>query len=108
MSNKNYTQEEIDILVQMKKEGAPSKQIADLLGRSVSSIDNKYWQVNNCEKTKTVAETERKLVKIPKLSDFPPREMIKHLYNLGYRIENNRLVLVRKDYIDIKKIISED
>lgn len=105
MNSKKYTQEDIEILVQMKKDGATSKQIAERLGRSVSSVDNKYWQVS---KETPKEDTERKLVKIPKLEDFPPREMIKHLYNLGYRIEDNRLVLIRKDYINIKKIISED
>lgn len=107
MNNKNvYTQEELDILRQMKAEGAKTKAIAELLGRSVSSIDNKWYQLRAMDKA-TEQPKEQRLVKIPKLEDFSPREMIKHLYNLGYRIEDNRLVLVRKDYVNIKSIIEE-
>lgn len=45
---------------------------------------------------------------IPKasLSDFQPRELIKHLYNLGYRIEDGKLVCLVKQTVNLKDIIN--
>lgn len=40
------------------------------------------------------------------LKDFSPRDMIKHLYDLGYRIENNRLVCIQKAYVKLEDIIN--
>ena len=39
--------------------------------------------------------------------EMTPREMIKKLYDLGYRIENNRLVCYVKQSVNLKDIINE-
>lgn len=40
------------------------------------------------------------------LSDFTPREIIKHMYKLGYRIENNQLVCIVKQVVNLKDVIN--
>ena len=40
------------------------------------------------------------------LSDFSPRDMIKHLYGLGYRIENNQLVCIVRQVVKISDILN--
>lgn len=40
------------------------------------------------------------------LSDFAPRDIIKHLYNLGYRIEDNKLVCYVKQVVKLGDIIN--
>lgn len=40
------------------------------------------------------------------LDDFQPRELIKHLYKLGYRIEDNRLVCYVRQTVNVKDIIN--
>lgn len=41
------------------------------------------------------------------LDDFTPREIIRHLYNLGYRIEDGELVVIEKKKVNIKSVLSE-
>ena len=40
-----YTKEEIDILLQGRKDGLSFKEIANKLGRDVKSVQNKYYNV---------------------------------------------------------------
>ena len=40
------------------------------------------------------------------LSDFTPREIIKHMYKLGYRIENNQHVCIVKQVVNLKDVIN--
>lgn len=47
------------------------------------------------------------VVKEKTLKDFTAREMIKHLYNMGYRIENNQLVVLQKVPVKVNDIINE-
>lgn len=42
----------------------------------------------------------------PKPAQLTPREMIKHLYSLGYRIKNNELVVLVEQKVNIKDIIN--
>jgi hypothetical protein len=44
-------------------------------------------------------------VKEKTLKDFQSRDMIKYLYDLGYRIENNQLVCLVKQVVNVKDII---
>lgn len=40
------------------------------------------------------------------LSDFTPREIIKYMHGLGYRIENNQLVYYSKQVVNLKDVIN--
>ena len=46
------------------------------------------------------------IVKEKTLKDFQARDMIKHLYNMGYRIENNQLIVLQKVPVKINDIIN--
>ena len=41
-----------------------------------------------------------------KVRDMTPREMIKKLYDMGYRIENNQLVCITRNVIKLNDILS--
>lgn len=45
-------------------------------------------------------------VKEKTLKDFSPREIIKYLYDLGYRIEDGKLVCFVKQTVNLKDIIN--
>jgi len=107
MNNTRYTQEEINQMIQMKEQGASYKEIAEMFGRSYKAIEQKFFELRKFGNASAPADKGPKLVKIPKLEDFSPREMIRHLYKLGYRIEDNRLVLVKKEYVNMKSIMED-
>lgn len=74
----------------------------------------------NSEKVKEVAKDPVELPTVPvvkvqidtpaqktkTLDDFQPRDIIKHLYKLGYRIENNKLVCMVKQTVNMRDIIN--
>ena len=74
------------------------------------------WSVANPSKAnRTQAEQPKELTTVPdklvrklQLSDFEPREMIKYLYNLGYRINNNKLVFVTEKVVNMKAVLEDD
>ena len=51
-------------------------------------------------------ENAIKPVKEKTLDDFTPREIIRHMYNLGYRIENGKLVCIVHQVVNLKDIIN--
>lgn len=117
---KPYTQEELEQMREMRKQGATYKEIADMFGRTENSIMVKFsnmgWSVANPSKAKRLqAEQPKELTTVPdklvrklQLSDFEPREMIKYLYNLGYRIKNNKLVFVTEKVVNMKAVLEDD
>ena len=60
--------------------------------------------INNAEFVST--ETTPSPV-VEKTKTMTPREMIKYLYNQGYRIENNQLVCYVRTPVNVKDIIKE-
>lgn len=46
------------------------------------------------------------VVKEKTLKDFQPRELIKRLYDLGYRIENNQLICIVKQVVNLRDVIN--
>ena len=65
----------------------------------------KMYRDGKSDKTK-VASTPKVEIVEKTLSDFSPRDIIRHLYNLGYRIENNSLVCYTKQIVNIKDVIN--
>lgn len=117
---KPYTQEELEQMREMRKQGATYKEIADMFGRTENAVMVKFsqmgWSVTNPSKAKRLqAEQPKELTTVPdklvrklQLSDFEPREMIKYLYNLGYRIKNNKLVFVTEKVVNMKAVLEDD
>ena len=120
---KKFTQEELDEMRQLREQGATYEEIGRMFGRSANSLMVKFSNLgwSNIGKagltpplapeTITIKDDngeDRRLVKHKTpLSEYQPRELIKYLYNLGYRIENNKLVYVHKQTINIKTILDD-
>ncbi|MBR6347458.1 MAG: hypothetical protein IKR80_00735 [Spirochaetales bacterium] len=60
----------------------------------------------NSKEYPATKEEAKAPVKEKTLKDFQARDMIKHLYNMGYRIENNQLVCLVKQAVNLKDIIN--
>ena len=65
-------------------------------------------KAKDAEQPKELTTVPDKLVRKLQLSDFEPREMIKYLYNLGYRIKNNKLVFVTEKVVNMKAVLEDD
>lgn len=79
----------------LKQKETPKEWESDL----VKQVIEKTNQIN--EKPMTTQSTKEK-----SLNDFMPREIIKHLYNLGYRIEDGKLVCYVRHNVNVKDIIN--
>ena len=101
MNTKNtYSQEDLEKIIDLHKNKKLSyRQIAEIMGRSHSSITN--FMARQKGNTFAIQKLSKR-----SLGDYSSREMIKHLYNLGYRIENNGLVCIQKVTVNIKDIIN--
>ena len=120
-TGKSYTQDELEQMREMRKQGATYKEIADMFGRSENAVMVKFsnmgWSSEGAtpapksvdeSKPKELTTVPDKLVRKLQLSDFSPREMIKYLYNLGYRIKNNKLVFVTEKVVNMKAVLEDD
>lgn len=58
------------------------------------------------EEPRAVAVATAKEDNRPGLDAFSPREMINHLYKLGYRIEDNGLYVITKQRVKLGDIIN--
>lgn len=95
----HYSAEDIQTIARMTDEGRTAREIAEHLGRSVGSVNNQIGKIRHGKRPVKKEENT------PPLREMTPREMIKHLYNLGYRIENNQLVCYTKNVVKIQDII---
>lgn len=108
-----YTRDEInDITVYIEK-GYPSTRISEITGRSPGAIDTLVWKLKNGmmkfdANVKTRANMSKTVTAETKTEkEMTPRDMIKSLYNMGYRIENNQLVCYTKQIVKLSDIINE-
>ena len=109
-TSKRYTAKEWAEVVDMFNQGATYQEIAEMTGRTPDAIRVKLNLAGMTrrpvsQKTENPPK-EKKLVKIPTIEDFPPRDLIKRLYDLGYRIKNNKLYVVTEKVVNIADIIS--
>lgn len=113
-ANRFYTNDEWQLMMKMRYEGKSMKEIADVVNRLESAVSKRF-----AVKSKEYKEYKIKMYKentpaVPPpapskektLSDFSPRDIIRHLYDLGYRIENNALVYYSKQYIKLNDIVN--
>ncbi len=127
---KAYTDVEIAEIKSYLKDGCNNSEIAELTGRSLKAIQQLVLRMGwthgrfneEPKKVEPVPKQKIELVEVnpmpktmiedhePKmektLKDFAPREIIKHLYNLGYRIEDNKLVCIVKQAVNLRDIIN--
>lgn len=117
---KRYTQSELDEMYQLKRQGATYEEIARMFNRTTKAIGLKFSQMgwtngqdgDDDSDSAGIATVDAPTAptakaKKPSLDDFQPRDIIKYLYNLGYRIENNKLVYVHRQVINLKTILED-
>lgn len=132
---KPFTTEEIRQIFELKKKGYKASEIAKIVGRTIAAIntffarekhhhcysrmlkedqsiqtekvDIKVNGVKVAEVPASIVETHTETQAPVAVKTMTPREMIKALYNLGYRIENNQLVCYVKQTVKIQDIINE-
>lgn len=96
-------------MVEMFNQGATYAEIAELIGRSVSAIQNKMNELGYSVKKRaaspvapeTIQVEGKTLVKMKTLDDYPARDLIKNLFDRGYRIENNKLYYIHKKEVNL-------
>lgn len=111
---KPYTTTEIDKICKMYYEdNLTAKTVAELTGRSVAAIKQVVMRNNPYKNTEGEDDFEKIASAIPPKQTKPstqatmtPREMIKALYDMGYRIENNQLVCKVTRVVKIQDIIN--
>lgn len=102
-----FTPEENNKIQRLYNEGKTAKEIGEAVGRTAGSIAHQVYILRKLAKendTKQIGllHTDAPTVKLVEMS---PRQMIKKLYDLGYRIENNQLVCYTKNVVKIQDII---
>lgn len=98
-------------IIRLREVGYTTGEIAEITGiprgTITARLSSMKANVNSHEK-----ETQQvKQVAIPQkektLNDFQPRDMIKHLYKLGYRIKDNSLYVMTLQKVNIQSVLSE-
>ena len=104
----------IEEMKEYRRNGFTFTEISKIVGVPNSTV--RYTLKNNPSEMKPVEKTidnhTNNTPMPPKtnnpvkasLSDFQPCDLIKHLYNPGYRIENNQLIF--KQTVNLKDIIN--
>lgn len=126
MNGRPYSVDELKTILHLYyNKNKTIKQVATATGRSMKAIQNvvhrnksmvpdknyvipiptKEEIVDLFEKSSSPVE-KKPAVEQPKQIQLSPREMIKHLYSLGYRIKNNELVVLVEQKVNIKDIIN--
>jgi IS30 family transposase len=99
----HYTVDDIQTISRMNDEGHSAREIAEVLGRSAASVSVQIAKIRKGQRL-NIGKAETPVV--TKVVEMTPREMIKRLYNLGYRIENNTLVCYTKQVVKLNDIIN--
>ena len=104
---KKFTPEEDKMLLELRKEKMSYRDMVSLFdGRSAQALSQRYYNLTHSNEDPEREVLQPATQKQKTLDDFTPREIIKHLYDLGYRIEDDRIVLVQKTVIKIGDIIN--
>ena len=100
---------DLDVVNSLLARGCTYAQIAETIGvpRGTLSAFLSRRGIKKGRATVTPVITQVAPVKQKTIEDFSPRELIKRLYQLGYRIENNSLVVITKQKVNIMSVINE-
>lgn len=102
-----FTPEENNKIQRLYDEGKTAKEIGEAVGRTAGSIAQQVYNLRKLAKENDTEQVGILHTNAPtvKLVELTPRQMIKKLYDLGYRIENNQLVCYTKNVVKIQDII---
>ena len=111
--NKHYRLIEINEILNLKKSGWKIKDIAKQYNRTENGISGaisrykdapSYRAVDNFSDGSSVVMTADKTVLRSPLKDYTYDELIKYLYDQGFRIEDNQLVHITKTPVKLNNI----
>ena len=117
--NVKFSVEEVKEIFRLRQMGYKYSEIATAIGRSYSGIAMFFKREKEAhtysamlgEQIPSVRETPATPQKegeapVNTHAELTPREMIKRLYDLGYRIEDNNLVCYQRVQVKIQDIIN--
>lgn len=126
MNKRQNYDEELKEIIELREQGFKLDEISEITGIKRGTVSCRLsraksrglieWddaRKNNGRKpeesanTITAANPQPVIVKEKTLNDFQPRELIKHLYNLGYRIKDNSLYVITMQKVNIQSVINE-
>ena len=106
-----FTKEEIAQVIELKEAGLSTADIAEMLGRNPNQIKDLLFRLKKKETTQSKDDVTVSVPTPPKsektLKDFDPRDMLKQLYDLGYRIDEKGIYVMVKQYVNLKSIIND-
>lgn len=106
---KRWTTEEITTLASMRAEGKTYGEIAEAIGRPRHSVEQYASSLRKgTAGLRKKEEPQSPTPRMKTLDDFTPRKMIRKLYEMGYRIEGNELVLIEKHVVNIFSILNDE
>jgi len=98
-------------IIELRKEGYTTNEISELTGIPRGTITSRLLRMKANVNSHEEETKQVKQVMVPQkektLNDFQPRDMIKHLYNLGYRIKDNSLYVMTLQKVNIQSVLSE-
>lgn len=103
-----YTADELEAIKALHDDGCSAEEIGEITGRTRNAIYQCVYEIKKKEKLGGGGNSQEKPEPAPqvKVRDMTPREMIKKLYDMGYRIENNQLVCITRNVIKLNDILS--
>ena len=125
--SKKGTEIDWNLVESLKREGATYREISEMLGipygtlsaqkyrKSIAMPDDrgplKKTKVKKAEHATPLSPVNHDVnapvtVKEKTLDDFPPREIFKHLYKIGYRTEG-KIYYMKKEYVNQNSVINE-
>lgn len=96
--HKHWTQQEKELVLKLRADGLTYWQIGTRIGRTAVAVQTfiKRQPAAAATAAESPAKSQRAMT---------PRQMIKALYDLGYRIEENQLVVVKREVVKHSDII---
>lgn len=119
---KKYSDKQVKEWYELRKDGMMYSDISKLTGipeGTLRSSLSRYRAMLDIEKKIADAgvtlhkDDEPEAAAIPApvkektLSDFSPRDMLKHLYNLGYRLDEKGIYFIKKERVNLQSVINE-
>lgn len=106
-----YTQEEMDVIMSLINEGHTASKISELTGRSPGAINTLAYKIRRGMMKPSPKKEDKPATQVNEVKptvnpkEMSPRDMIKKLYDMGYRIEDNHLVCYVKQMVKLSDII---
>ena len=112
MKRANYDKEMAEAR-ELLGQGFKMRDVAEIIGIPYGTISVRFSRERAKARKEAVAaaatgvKEAKPEVKEKTLGDFDPRDLMKYLYSLGYRIDEKGIYVMVKQYVNIKSIINE-